>query len=194
MEHFSAAGARRRYITMLSARSASKVQPSHSHPIPTARLLNTLRPTPETPSSAPNCPVRQAGTTKFGLQQRQTCRRGTHIPYTISTPHSQLHFCLFLVYLINPCNSPCPLHRPSLSFSIGPYCCCCYSTRLVTLFKLVQAQSPRRLPVLIAVPLRHNNLFSFLSAPFSQPKHSFSPCNANTFFHEKPPLSAPAAD
>lgn len=78
--------------------------------------------------------------------------------------HTLSHTCLFLfVYLINPCNPPCPLHHLP---SCLPYCCCCcYSTRLVTLFKLVQAQSPRRLPVLITVPLRHNKTKLVLPPP-----------------------------
>ena len=99
--------------------------------------------------------------------------------------HTPSHTCLFLfVYLINPCNPPCPLHHLP---SCLPYCCCCcYSTRLVTLFKLVQAQSPRRLPVLITLPLRHNNLFSSpLRLSLNQNTH-FT-LQRQHFFHKKTP-------
>ena len=121
MEHCLRPVRAERYITMLFARSlqASKVQ----HHTRIASQATSQRrgyrtpslPTPETPS-APNCPVRQAGTTKVGLQQRQTCRRGTHIPYTISTPHSQLHICLFLFFVFclnNPVQSPLPSSPPA---------------------------------------------------------------------------------
>ena len=138
MEHCLRPVRAERYITMLFARSlqASKVQ----HHTRIASQATSQRrgyrtpslPTPETPS-APNCPVRQAGTTKFGLQQRQTCRRGTHIPYTLSTPHSLLHICLFLfVYLIIPCNSlalftTCPLPFPSLLLLLLLFNTACHS-------------------------------------------------------------------
>jgi hypothetical protein len=132
MEHCLRPVRAERYITMLFARSlqASKVQ----HHTRIASQATSQRrgyrtpslPTPETPS-APNCPVRQAGTTKVGLQQRQTCRRGTHIPYTISTPHSQLHICLFLFFVFclnNPVQSPFATTKTCFSSSLsqGMWC------------------------------------------------------------------------
>jgi hypothetical protein len=152
-------------------------------------------PTPETPS-APNCPVRQAGTTKVGLQQRQTCRRGTHIPYTISTPHSQLHICLFLFFVFclnNPVQSPLPssppARFPSLLLLLLLFNTACHSLQArasaVTTATSCFDNTPSSPQQLVFLPL----------CTFLPTKTLIPPCNANTFFHKKlPPLSAPAAD
>jgi hypothetical protein len=57
----------------------------------------------------------------------------------------------------------------------------------------LQAQSPRRLPVLITAPLRHNNSF-FPSLHLCTNNQTLISTQRRTSFHKPTPLSAPAAD
>lgn len=151
---------------------------THPRIIPNGAVTeHPLRPTPETPSSAPNCP----GSAKLERLNSacSSAKRAdaVRISHTHTTPHSILHICLFL-FLIKRASLPaCPLHRlhaHSLSFSSVAIVAIRHNCRSLHHCELVQAQSPRRLPVLITVPPHHNKLVS--SSLHLSP-------NQNTHFH-----------
>jgi hypothetical protein len=85
------------------------------------------------------------------------------ISHTLHTHHPSLDLAYLPILVFNKACIPpcCPLHHlhaHSLSFSSVPIVAIRHNCRSLHHRELVQAQSQRRLPVLITVPLRHNKL------------------------------------
>jgi hypothetical protein len=196
------AGARRAYIRCRAMRSFCKVE----HPLlalafPTARLLNTLSVRHLKRPSLPR-------TGLFGKLERlnsacSSAKRAdaVRISHTLHTHHPSLDLAYLPILVFNKACIPpcCPLHHlhaHSLSFSSVPIVAIRHNCRSLHHRELVQAQSPRRLPVLITVPLRHNKLVFLPLCTFLPTKPLIFTLQRQHSPSQKKnsPLSAPAAD